>query len=145
MVTSSDVHLLLPRVGEPSPLIDQAEIIEGNRAVIEASIARPPSPESPGSTIGMDSLNLNDGSNELNTAECPPIDGAYTSWWYTDESGELQGPVWGDDLLEMISRGEISGQSWVFEQGTEDWISIAQAERRIRGECIAKETFIDVE
>jgi len=50
--------------------------------------------------------------------------------WYYAVGEDAQGPVSQADLLRMIGRGEISLDTYVFEEGMEDWtpLKIAMAD-----------------
>ena len=47
-------------------------------------------------------------------------------------SGGQEGPTTAAALLAMVARGEVSATAWVFETGTEGWISLQEVQGRLR-------------
>ena len=53
-----------------------------------------------------------------------------TMWWYS-ACGEQVGPVTGAQLAAMLTSGEVSMSTWVFEDGTADWQELGRAQERL--------------
>lgn len=51
-------------------------------------------------------------------------------WWYS-QGGEQRGPVSGAQLAAMLSSGELSFSTWVFEAGSSDWQELRDAQARL--------------
>ena len=51
-------------------------------------------------------------------------------WWYS-ACGEQVGPVTGAQLAAMLTSGEVSMSTWVFEDGTADWQELGRAQERL--------------
>ena len=52
------------------------------------------------------------------------------TWWYSADGAQV-GPVTGGELAALLSRGQVSLTTWVFEAGTADWQELSQAQARL--------------
>lgn len=46
--------------------------------------------------------------------------------WYCSKHSRQKGPITLDQLKSMIEKGELSGTSLVWEEGTKDWLEVRQ-------------------
>ncbi len=57
--------------------------------------------------------------------------------WYHAVGGSPVGPVTQADLLRLLGKGEITLETWVFEEGMTDWAPLRQAMADVLPETVA--------
>ena len=77
---------------------------------------------------GGSAVSRSSSSLEPAAAEAAKVDMA--CWWYS-ASGQQQGPVTGAQLAAMLTRGEVTLKTWVFEGGRADWEQLSNAQPRL--------------
>ena len=81
-----------------------------------------------GGSSGGSAVSRSSSSLEPAAAEAAKVDMA--CWWYS-ASGQQQGPVTGAQLAAMLTRGEVTLKTWVFEVGRADWEQLSNAQPRL--------------
>lgn len=121
-------------VGPLTPQTSAASV----RSEADVTITSSPTPEiepvagqSDGGASGSSggsAVSRSSSSLEPAAAEAAKVDMA--CWWYS-ASGQQQGPVTGAQLAAMLTRGEVTLKTWVFEGGRADWEQLSNAQPRL--------------